>query len=76
MRASWLAGRPVLVLAVGADSPGKQELEAEICASADLVVADSRAQCIERGEIQNAIAAGRLDPKTVSGQRAAGSARA
>ena len=50
----------MLVLAIGADSPGKQELDPEICASADLVVADSRAQCVERGEIQHAIAAGEM----------------
>jgi ornithine cyclodeaminase/alanine dehydrogenase-like protein (mu-crystallin family) len=72
VKAAWLAGRPVLVLAVGADSPGKQELDPQICGSADLVVVDSRAQCVVRGEIQHAVSVGLLDSTTVrdsSGER-------
>ncbi len=48
------------ITAVGSDTPAKQELEAEILARADVVVADSRAQCRERGEIHRALAAGVL----------------
>ncbi len=49
------------ITAVGSDTPEKQELEAEILAMADLVVADSISQCLERGEIHKAIEAGKID---------------
>jgi ornithine cyclodeaminase/alanine dehydrogenase-like protein (mu-crystallin family) len=42
------------VSAVGADSPGKQELDTEILRSAALVLADSRRQCEKLGELQHA----------------------
>uniref|UniRef100_A0A7S1B0S2 Ornithine cyclodeaminase family protein n=1 Tax=Noctiluca scintillans TaxID=2966 RepID=A0A7S1B0S2_NOCSC len=65
VRAEWLTGRPVLVTAIGADAPGKQELEPSLVAAADLLVADSRAQCLERGELQHAIAAGLVTSESV-----------
>jgi alanine dehydrogenase len=49
----------VHISAIGADSPGKQELDPEIVARSKVVV-DSAAQCIERGEIQTAIRLGLL----------------
>jgi ornithine cyclodeaminase len=59
VRAEWLrAGQHVT--AVGSDSPGKQELEAECLERADLVVVDRLAQCSRFGELAHAIAAGRL----------------
>lgn len=48
------------ITAVGSDTPHKQELDARILARADLIVADSIAQCLERGEIYQAIKAGLL----------------
>ena len=42
------------VSAVGADSPGKQELDPEILRRAALVLADSRRQCEKLGELQHA----------------------
>ncbi len=42
------------ISAVGADSPGKQELDPEILRSASLIVADSRRQCAALGELQHA----------------------
>lgn len=48
------------ITAMGSDTPLKQELDAAILARADLVVADSRSQCRERGEIAKALAAGFL----------------
>lgn len=60
VRAAWLAGRDVLVTAVGADSAGKQELEPELVRDAALVVVDSRSQCAERGEVQHALGSGLL----------------
>jgi ornithine cyclodeaminase len=58
------ATRPILsgkvrsgthITAVGSDTHDKQELDAEILQRADLVVADSISQCIERGEIHQAL---------------------
>jgi ornithine cyclodeaminase len=43
------------ITAVGADTPAKQELETAIFANADVVVADSISQCLERGDTSNAI---------------------
>ena len=48
------------VTAVGSDSPGKQELDPSVLGGADLVVADSISQCLDRGEISGAIDAGML----------------
>ena len=48
------------ITAVGSDTAAKQELEVGILARADVVVADSRAQCRERGEIHHALASGML----------------
>ncbi len=48
------------ITAVGSDTPQKQELEAAILSRADLVVADSIEQCLERGEIHQAIQAGEI----------------
>ena len=43
------------ITAVGSDTHEKQELDAEILSRAELVVADSISQCIERGEIYQAL---------------------
>jgi len=43
------------VTALGSDGPGKQELDPRILAHADLLVVDSRPQCVERGELQHAL---------------------
>ncbi len=48
------------VTAVGADSPYKRELGPGLFRRADLVVADSISQCLERGEIQHAVNEGIL----------------
>jgi ornithine cyclodeaminase len=69
------------VTAVGSDGPGKQELHPDVLGQADLIVVDSLAQCLERGELQHApeaagvvelgavvsgAAAGRTDPRQVT----------
>ena len=55
--AAWL--HPGLHLsAVGADLPGKQELDPRILGAADRVVCDRRTQCFAMGELQHARAAG------------------
>jgi len=46
------------ITAVGADTPGKQELDSKIIANADVLVVDSRSQVCERGECQHAFRKG------------------
>jgi len=46
------------ITAVGADSPGKQELDSAVFGKAHIVMADSVSQCVEHGEISNAMASG------------------
>jgi ornithine cyclodeaminase len=53
------------VTAMGSDTPEKCELAPDLLARADLVVADSIAQCRTRGEIFRAVAAGAFDPAGV-----------
>jgi ornithine cyclodeaminase len=65
--------RPVLarvapgthVTAVGCDSPHKHEIAPAVFAAADLVVADSIQQCLVRGDLHHAVAAGAVDPDQV-----------
>jgi ornithine cyclodeaminase len=52
------------IVAVGADSPGKQELDSRLLARARVVV-DSRQQCIDHGDTGWAVRAGLLDPATL-----------
>jgi ornithine cyclodeaminase/alanine dehydrogenase-like protein (mu-crystallin family) len=55
--ADWL--RPGQhVTALGADSPGKQELDAACLARADLIVVDRLTQCAAFGELRHALDAG------------------
>jgi len=50
---SWL--RPgAHITAVGSDGAGKQELDPQILVDADLLVVDSRDQCLRIGELQHA----------------------
>lgn len=49
------------ITAMGSDTETKQELSTAILGKADLVVADSIAQCRVRGEISRALAAGAVD---------------
>jgi ornithine cyclodeaminase len=48
------------ISAIGSDTHDKQELDAEILRQADLVVADSIVQCLERGEIYQAMKTGAI----------------
>jgi len=63
VRAEWI-GPGTHVTAVGSDGVGKQELEPEVLAEADVVVADSRDQCSRLGELQHAL--DRVDPSGVA----------
>lgn len=53
------------ITAVGSDTPNKQELEASVLSRADVVVADSIAQCRVRGEIGQAIKAGSIQEEDI-----------
>lgn len=53
------------ITAVGSDTPHKQELDSEILSRADVVVADSLAQCLLRGEIHQALDAGTISQDKV-----------
>jgi ornithine cyclodeaminase len=57
VRAEWLR-EGVHVTAVGADAPGKQELDAACLGRADLVVVDRLQQCAAFGELKSALEAG------------------
>jgi len=52
------------VAAVGADAPGKQELEPRLMATSTVVV-DVLDQCVEIGELQHALAAGLMTREQV-----------
>lgn len=49
------------ITAMGSDDVGKQELDAGVLAKADLVVADSRSQCVHHGEICHAVEQGLIE---------------
>lgn len=67
VKAAWL--RPGQhVTAVGADTPGKQELEAACLGRADMVVVDRLSQCAAFGELAHALAAGILTEERVWAQ--------
>ena len=60
IRADWVqAGTHIT--AVGADAPGKQELDEALMEKVDVCVVDSAAQCIDHGETHTAIANGLID---------------
>ncbi len=56
------------ITAVGADSPDKQELDAEVLRKATKVVADRLDQCLRLGEIHHAVEAGLLRKEDVYGE--------
>jgi ornithine cyclodeaminase len=63
IEASWLRSG-THVTAMGSDLAGKQELDPQVLARADLLVCDRRSQCAAMGELQHAVAAGLMDEDT------------
>lgn len=53
------------ITAMGSDDHGKQELEAELLAKADRVVADSVSQCVDHGECFHALKADKIDERSI-----------
>jgi ornithine cyclodeaminase len=56
------------VLAVGADGPNKQEIDAQVLATADKVVTDLTLQCLTLGELHHAVEAGLMSAEDVYGE--------
>ncbi|MCX2891598.1 ornithine cyclodeaminase family protein [Pseudomonas sp. DCB_BI] len=50
------------ITAVGADAPGKQELEPALVARADRIIVDSVVQCSQYGEVAHALVSGLVSP--------------
>ena len=46
------------IVAIGADSPGKQELDAEVFSRAARIATDDHHQCLDHGDFGNAVRAG------------------
>jgi len=65
VRAEWLAPG-THITAVGSDGPDKQELHNNVLTLADLIVADSRAQCLRLGEIHHAVASGAIPESRIT----------
>lgn len=67
VRADWVeAGTHIT--AVGSDGPDKQELEVEVLAKADKIVADRLDQCLRFGEIHHAVAARAIRAERIHGE--------
>jgi ornithine cyclodeaminase len=64
LKASAVA-RGATIIAVGSDGPDKQELDVELLARADRVIADKLEQCSRLGEIHHALEAGVLREEDV-----------
>jgi ornithine cyclodeaminase len=67
VRVEWIAAG-THVTAVGSDQPDKQELEPHVLACADVLVADSRPQCLRLGEIHHAVAAGAIGAQDIDAE--------
>jgi ornithine cyclodeaminase len=53
------------ITAVGADAPGKQELDAALIARADVLVVDLTSQCLDHGEVSHAVKLGIVLPQSL-----------
>jgi len=67
VRSEWLRSG-MHITAVGSDSPGKQELDADCLRRADLVVVDRLAQCAAFGELRHALDAALLSASDACGE--------
>jgi ornithine cyclodeaminase/alanine dehydrogenase-like protein (mu-crystallin family) len=68
LRSAWVRDG-AFVAAIGADAPGKQELEPELLARARVVVDDLEA-CASGGELRHALAAGLMTRDAVAARLA------
>lgn len=58
----------ITVIAVGADSPHKQELDPGVLARADRIIADSIPQCLRLGEIHHAVESGAISNESITAE--------
>jgi ornithine cyclodeaminase len=58
----------VTVIAVGADSPHKRELDPGVLARADRIIADSIPQCLRLGEIHHAVESGAISKEDITAE--------
>ena len=65
--ADWVQPGTTLI-AVGSDSPDKQELDASVLARAEVLIADRLSQCVEFGEIHHALAANAVRLEDIAGE--------
>lgn len=61
LRSDWV-GPGTHITAVGADAPGKQELDVALVARADVIAVDLASQCVDHGEVCHAVKAGLVQP--------------
>jgi len=66
------------ITAVGADAPGKQELDNLLVSRADILTVDLASQCLDHGEVSHAAAKGLIGPSDLQelGQLLNGTSRA
>lgn len=64
VKADWIE-EGIHINAIGADGPGKQELDPMIVKNADKIVADSLVQCRRIGELQHAFEGGLITEKDI-----------
>jgi ectoine utilization protein EutC len=67
VQAEWIA-TGALIIAVGSDGPDKQELDVEVLARANRIVADSLPQCLRLGEIHHAVEKGAISKEKVTAE--------
>ncbi|MBE0526433.1 MAG: ornithine cyclodeaminase family protein, partial [Candidatus Thorarchaeota archaeon] len=67
VKEDWIA-KGMHINAIGADGPGKQELDPAIVKLADKVVVDSFSQCRRIGEIQHALSLGLIQESDIHGE--------
>ncbi len=53
------------ISAVGADAPGKQELDVNLIARADVLAVDIKSQCLDHGEVSRAAKSGLIQAEDV-----------
>ena len=67
IRADWL--KPgVHLIALGSDTPGKQELHIDVLKRADLIIVDDFEQCAAAGEIHHGLEAGVITRDSIRGE--------
>jgi ornithine cyclodeaminase len=67
VRAAWLSPG-CTVIALGSDGPDKQELDPDVLARADRIVADSLSQCLRLGEIHHAVDKGAITEDKIAAE--------